>query len=150
MSAALAAPLGVRQREARKGTPACPTPSRSAHVQRPLWASKYDQDTAYPSPSTPSPNESTTTTFEDHGTVARTIRLVAKVCGYALPSLRERLYVTADADGEPQTGVFIFTADGDAYGTLGGRVRTGGARQTQGDTRVFVAFHDSGALICHR
>ncbi len=50
------------------------------------------------------------------------LREAASVCGYALPSLRERLYVTADADGDPQTAVLIFTAEGDGYGTLGGLV----------------------------
>lgn len=50
------------------------------------------------------------------------LREAANECGYALPSLRERLYVVADEDGQPQTGVLIFTAEGDAYGTLGGLV----------------------------
>lgn len=50
------------------------------------------------------------------------LREAATVCGYALPSLRERVYVTADEDGTEQTGVLIYTADGDTYGTLGGLV----------------------------
>jgi len=50
------------------------------------------------------------------------LREAAAVCGYALPSLRERVYATADDDGVPQTAVLIYTAEGDSYGTLGGLV----------------------------
>jgi hypothetical protein len=50
------------------------------------------------------------------------LRETASVCGYALPSLRERIYVTADDDGTEHTGVLIYTAEGDSYGTLGGLV----------------------------
>lgn len=50
------------------------------------------------------------------------LREAAVVCGYSLPSLRERIYVTADNDGEWRVGALIYTADGDAYGTLGGLV----------------------------
>lgn len=50
------------------------------------------------------------------------VREAASVCGYALPSLRERIYVNADDDGTERTGVLIYTAEGDSYGTLGGLV----------------------------
>jgi hypothetical protein len=50
------------------------------------------------------------------------LREAAAVCGYSLPSLRERLYVTPDGWPTPQTGILLFTAEGDAYGTLGGLV----------------------------
>jgi hypothetical protein len=50
------------------------------------------------------------------------VREAASVCGYALPSLRERVYVTADDEGTEYTGVLIYTAEGDSYGTLGGLV----------------------------
>jgi hypothetical protein len=50
------------------------------------------------------------------------IREAAAVCGYALPSMRERLYVTTDEHGADHTAVLIFTAEGDSYGTLGGLV----------------------------
>ncbi len=49
------------------------------------------------------------------------IREAADVCGYPLPSLRERLYVDS-ANGKDRTALLIYTADGDAYGTLGGLV----------------------------
>lgn len=51
------------------------------------------------------------------------LREAATVCGYALPSLRERIYVSAaDDEGDEHTAVLIYTAEGDAYGTLGGLV----------------------------
>ena len=45
-------------------------------------------------------------------------------CGYSSASLRERLYVSSSADA-PMAGVLIYTAAGDAEGTLGGLVRMG-------------------------
>ncbi len=50
------------------------------------------------------------------------LREAAAVCGYALPSLRERVYATADGDGVACTAVLVYTAEGDSYGTLGGLV----------------------------
>ena len=50
------------------------------------------------------------------------LREAAAVCGYALPSLRERVYVVADAEGAPQTAILVYTAEGDSFGTLGGLV----------------------------
>lgn len=43
-------------------------------------------------------------------------------CGYGSSSLRERLYVTADKEN-PMSGILIYTAAGDAEGTMGGLVR---------------------------
>lgn len=44
-------------------------------------------------------------------------------CGYSSASLRERLYVSAQP--RPMAGVLIYTAAGDAEGTMGGLVRMG-------------------------
>lgn len=45
-------------------------------------------------------------------------------CGYSSASLRERLYVSETA-GVPMAGILIYTAAGDAEGTMGGLVRMG-------------------------
>ena len=45
-------------------------------------------------------------------------------CGYSTASLRERLYVSADANA-PMAGILIYTAAGDSEGTLGGLVCLG-------------------------
>ncbi|MBM7841619.1 DUF1998 domain-containing protein [Herpetosiphon giganteus] len=45
-------------------------------------------------------------------------------CGYSSASLRERLYVSTDRDS-PMAGILIYTAVGDAEGTMGGLVRMG-------------------------
>ncbi|MFI7640593.1 DrmB family protein [Nonomuraea sp. NPDC049400] len=45
-------------------------------------------------------------------------------CGYSTASLRERLYV-ADERGSTMAGLLIYTAAGDAEGTMGGLVRMG-------------------------
>jgi len=45
-------------------------------------------------------------------------------CGYGTASLRERLYVSVDA-AAPMAGVLVYTAAGDAEGTMGGLVRMG-------------------------
>lgn len=45
-------------------------------------------------------------------------------CGYSSAALRERLYVS-DENGKSMAGVLIYTAAGDAEGTLGGLVRMG-------------------------
>ncbi|MEU2612153.1 DUF1998 domain-containing protein [Micromonospora sp. NPDC007271] len=44
-------------------------------------------------------------------------------CGYSSASLRERLYVSPSPN--PMAGVLIYTAAGDAEGTMGGLVRVG-------------------------
>jgi hypothetical protein len=46
-------------------------------------------------------------------------------CGYGSSSLRERLYVDTDHPDVPMSGVLIYTASGDADGTLGGLVAQG-------------------------
>lgn len=43
-------------------------------------------------------------------------------CGYGSSSLRERLYVSSDSSS-PMAGILIYTAAGDAEGTMGGLVR---------------------------
>lgn len=45
-------------------------------------------------------------------------------CGYSAAALRERLYVSNDPDA-PMAGLLIYTASGDAEGTMGGLVRMG-------------------------
>ncbi len=45
-------------------------------------------------------------------------------CGYSSASLRERLYVSTNP-GAPMAGMLIYTASGDAEGTMGGLVRMG-------------------------
>ncbi len=45
-------------------------------------------------------------------------------CGYSTASLRERLYVSPDS-AAPMAAFMIYTAAGDAEGTLGGLVRLG-------------------------
>jgi hypothetical protein len=46
-------------------------------------------------------------------------------CGYGSASLRERLYCDGRGDADPMQGFLIYTASGDAEGTLGGLVRQG-------------------------
>ena len=45
-------------------------------------------------------------------------------CGYSTAALRERLYVST-LERAPMAGVLVYTAAGDAEGTLGGLVRMG-------------------------
>jgi hypothetical protein len=45
-------------------------------------------------------------------------------CGYSSAALRERLFVSANAQA-PMAGILIYTAAGDAEGTMGGLVRMG-------------------------
>lgn len=45
-------------------------------------------------------------------------------CGYSTAALRERLYVSDDPES-PMAGLLIYTASGDADGTMGGLVRMG-------------------------
>lgn len=45
-------------------------------------------------------------------------------CGYSIASLSERIYCS-DAPNTKMAGIFIYTASGDAEGTLGGLVRQG-------------------------
>lgn len=54
------------------------------------------------------------------------IRELVLECGYASSSLRERIYAQApDGGGPAQAGILIYTAAGDAEGTLGGLVDQG-------------------------
>jgi hypothetical protein len=53
------------------------------------------------------------------------IRQLAFECGYASASLRERVYSRTAEEGEPQSGILIYTAAGDTEGTLGGLARQG-------------------------
>lgn len=46
-------------------------------------------------------------------------------CGYGSASLRERVYSNLDENTEPMHGILIYTASGDAEGTMGGLVRQG-------------------------
>lgn len=46
-------------------------------------------------------------------------------CGYASASLRERIYCNLSDNDKEMQGVLIYTASGDAEGTLGGLVREG-------------------------
>jgi len=53
------------------------------------------------------------------------IRQLSFDCGYGSASLRERIYCEVSADSEPMHGILIYTASGDAEGTMGGLVRQG-------------------------
>ena len=56
------------------------------------------------------------------------IRELSFSCGYNIASLAERLYCAdKDKDGFNMSGIFIYTASGDAEGTLGGLIRQGQA-----------------------
>lgn len=48
-------------------------------------------------------------------------------CGYSIASLSERIYCSEETDGKKMAGIFIYTANGDSEGTLGGLVRQGKA-----------------------
>lgn len=52
------------------------------------------------------------------------IRQLAFECGYDSSSIRERLYISGDPATE-MAGLLLYTASGDAEGTLGGLVRQG-------------------------
>jgi hypothetical protein len=53
------------------------------------------------------------------------IRQLSFECGYSIASLRERIYAAEPGNGQPMAGILIYTAAGDAEGTLGGLVREG-------------------------
>lgn len=58
------------------------------------------------------------------------MRQLAIECGYALASVRERLYAReADQDGPAMAGFLLYTAAPDSEGTLGGLVRLGEPEQ---------------------
>ncbi|MER5650678.1 DUF1998 domain-containing protein [Streptosporangium sp. NPDC002524] len=53
------------------------------------------------------------------------IRQLSFESGYSAASLRERVYARSSSAGEAQYGLLIYTASGDADGTLGGLARQG-------------------------
>lgn len=53
------------------------------------------------------------------------IKQLSFECGYSIASLNERIYCADQDDGKTMAGIFIYTASGDAEGTLGGLVRQG-------------------------
>lgn len=53
------------------------------------------------------------------------IRQMSFECGYAVASLRERIYYSSAENGKEMAGILIYTASGDSEGTLGGLVRQG-------------------------
>lgn len=53
------------------------------------------------------------------------IRQLSFECGYGSASLRERIYCNETSDQPYMAGILIYTASGDADGTLGGLVRQG-------------------------
>ncbi len=55
------------------------------------------------------------------------VRQLSFECGYTLASLRERVYAGEPGEGQEMAGILIYTAAGDAEGTLGGLVREGEA-----------------------
>ncbi|MFG1872303.1 DrmB family protein [Micromonospora arborensis] len=55
------------------------------------------------------------------------MRQLAFDAGYPSSSLRERIYASTPDSGTPMAGVLIYTAAGDAEGTLGGLARSGEA-----------------------
>lgn len=61
-----------------------------------------------------------------HSLAHALIRQLSFECGYNIASLRERIYCDkGDDTGKVMTGIFIYTANGDSEGTLGGLVRQG-------------------------
>lgn len=53
------------------------------------------------------------------------IRRLTFECGYSSASLREKVYAREPGADEPMAGILIYTAAGDAEGSLGGLVRQG-------------------------
>lgn len=53
------------------------------------------------------------------------IKQLSFECGYGISSLKERIYCSEKADGKEMAAIFIYTANGDSEGTLGGLVRQG-------------------------
>lgn len=53
------------------------------------------------------------------------IKQLSFECGYSIASLKERLYCSEEKDGKQMAGILIYTASGDAEGTMGGLVRQG-------------------------
>lgn len=55
------------------------------------------------------------------------IKQLSFECGYSIASLKERIYCSEAIEGKEMAGVLIYTASGDAEGTMGGLVRQGRA-----------------------
>ncbi len=53
------------------------------------------------------------------------IKQLSFECGYNVASLSERIYSSDISEGRDMSGILIYTASGDAEGTLGGLVRQG-------------------------
>ena len=53
------------------------------------------------------------------------INRLAYDCGYGSASIRERIYCETSPDAPPMLGLLLYTASGDAEGTMGGLVRQG-------------------------
>lgn len=64
-------------------------------------------------------------------------------CGYSTAALRERLYVST-ADDAPMAGLLVYTAAGDAEGTMGGLVRMGKPRYLEPAIKTALV----GAMWC--
>ncbi|MFD9941441.1 DrmB family protein [Nonomuraea sp. NPDC059023] len=73
------------------------------------------------------PKEITPRFFLIHTVAHLLINQLVFECGYSTASLRERLYVSNEHDA-PMAGMLIYTAAGDAEGTMGGLVRMGKPR----------------------
>ena len=69
------------------------------------------------------------------------VRQLVFDCGYDSSSLRERVYVGSDG-GDQMSGLLIYTASGDAEGTLGGLVRQGLPGRLEGT--VDAAIRNAG------
>jgi hypothetical protein len=69
------------------------------------------------------------------------IRRLAFECGYASASLRERIYCQIPNENDARAGILIYTAAGDAEGTLGGLSRQ--AEVSRLTSTVLAALQDA-------
>lgn len=53
------------------------------------------------------------------------IKQLSFECGYGISSIKERVFCGEEEDGKEMAGIFLYTANGDSEGTLGGLVRQG-------------------------
>lgn len=96
------------------------------------YAQQYRRNLArIPHPSMPDPDGNGEVSFEwtvrfvlVHSLAHAIIRQLVFECGYSTASLRERLFVSADANA-PMAALLLYTASGDSEGSLGGLVRLG-------------------------
>lgn len=68
------------------------------------------------------------------------IRQLSFECGYGSASLRERIYCDELPEEPKMSGVLIYTASGDAEGTLGGLVRQGKPEFLSGIVRKAIQY----------